>query len=54
MIDQATSLTGNSVTTPFAFSLIPDGWLFIRLNYTGNTGQSVTANAVASYGTAFS
>lgn len=53
-IDQATGVTTASAVTPFAFSLIPDGWLYIQLNYTGNTGQAVTLNAVASYGTAFS
>lgn len=54
VIDQAAGVTGAGVTIPFAFNLIPDGWLYLQVNFTGNTGQAVTGNAVASYGTAFS
>lgn len=53
-IDQATGITTATTTTPFAFNLIADGWLYLRCFYIGNTGQTVTVNAVASYGTAFS
>lgn len=54
VIDQATGVTTASTTTYFAFSLIPDGWDFIQVVFTGNTGQAVSGYAVASYGTAFS
>lgn len=53
VIDQTGTLGGNGTVSNFSFSLIPDGWQYLRLAYSGNTGAAVVVSAVVAYATLF-
>jgi hypothetical protein len=52
-IDQFPTQTGAGTVTNFSFLMIPDGWSYLRLNYTASAGAGFTATAVVSYCTGF-